>query len=110
MSDGRWEAEERRQLDEKYLHMCQVAEDSARELMERDKMLAGAFRHEKELKAKIHRLEDYIDNIAAIIAYQCSLKDQDLWMADMIKEGLYKPDEETLDILKEDGRYRYGED
>ena len=39
MSDGRYEAEERQRLDDKYLHMCQVAEDSARELMERDKML-----------------------------------------------------------------------
>ena len=110
MSDGREEAKERQRLEDKYLYMCQIAEDSARELMERDKMLSGAFNREKDLQAKIHRLEDYIDNIAAIIAYQCSLKDQDLWMADMIKEGLYKPDEEMLDILKEDGRYRYGED
>ena len=52
-------------------------------------------------------LRDYIDNIAAIIAYQSSLKDQDMWMADMIKEGLYNPDDELLDILIEDGRYRY---
>ena len=52
-------------------------------------------------------LKDYIDNIAAIIAYQCALKEQDRWMADMIQEGLYNPDKETLDILKEDGRYRY---
>ena len=94
MSDGRWEAEERRQLDEKYLHMCQVAEDSARELMERDKMLTGAFNKERDLKAKIHRLEHYIDNIAAIIDYQCPLKEQDQWLADMIKEGLYKPEED----------------
>jgi hypothetical protein len=28
-------------------------------------------------------------------------------MADMIRQGLYKPDEEMLEILKEDGRYRY---
>tara|TARA_R100000664_G_scaffold32475_1_gene47491 strand:+ start:12831 stop:13091 length:261 start_codon:yes stop_codon:yes gene_type:complete len=52
-------------------------------------------------------LKDYIDNIAAIIAYQCALKEQDRWMADMIQEGLYNPDKEMLDILKEDGRYRY---
>jgi len=52
-------------------------------------------------------LKDYIDNIAAIIAYQMSLKEQDLWMADMIQEGLYNPDKDTLNILKEDGRYRY---
>ena len=35
------------------------------------------------------------------------LKDQDLWIADMIREGYFKPDEDTLNILKEDGRYRY---
>ena len=92
MSDGREEAEERRQLDEKYLHMCQVAEDSARELMERDKMLSGAFNREKDLQAKIHRLEHYIDNIAAIIDMQMPLKEQDLWLADMVEVGLYKPD------------------
>ena len=34
MSDGRLEPEERRGLEDKYLHMCQIAEDSARELME----------------------------------------------------------------------------
>ena len=55
-------------------------------------------------------LLDIIDNISAIIAYQCSLKEQDLWMADMIRRGLYKPDEELLEILKEDGRYRYTEE
>ena len=92
MSDGRLEAEERQGLEDKYLHMCQVAEDSARELMERDKMLSGAFNREKELQAKIHRLEHYIDNIAAIIDWQCPLKEQDKWLADMIEVGLYKPD------------------
>jgi len=34
-------------------------------------------------------LKDYIDNIAAIIHYQCSLKEQDQWLADMISEGYY---------------------
>ena len=54
-------------------------------------------------------LRDYIDNIAAIIAYQSSLKDQVMQMADMIKEVLYNADDELLDILIEDGRYRYKE-
>ena len=66
--------------------------------MELKEIIAGA-------KAKEELLLDYIDNISAIIAYQCSLKDQDLWMADMIRQGLYKPDKELLDILKEDNRY-----
>ena len=43
------EAEERQRLVDKYLYMCQIAEDSARELMERDKMLSGAFNREKRL-------------------------------------------------------------
>ena len=70
------------------------------EIMELKEIIAGA-------KAKEELLLDYIDNISAIIAYECPLKDQDLWMADMIRQGLYKPDEEMLEILKEDGRYRY---
>ena len=34
-------------------------------------------------------LRDYIDNIAAIIDYQCPLKEQDKWLEDMIEMGLY---------------------
>ena len=34
-------------------------------------------------------LRDYIDNIAAIIDYQCPLKEQDKWVEDMIDMGLY---------------------
>tara|TARA_R100000005_G_C4817496_1_gene100598 strand:+ start:69 stop:302 length:234 start_codon:yes stop_codon:yes gene_type:complete len=63
MSDGRLEAEERKGLEDKYLHMCQIAEDSARELMERDKMLSGAFRRERDLLAKIHNLESLLDEV-----------------------------------------------
>ena len=92
MSDGREEAEERQRLVDKYLYMCQIAEDSARELMERDKMLSGAFNRERDLQAKIHRLEHYIDNIATMIDMQLPLKEQDHWLADMIEVGLYKPD------------------
>ena len=69
-------------------------------IAELEEMVAGA-------QAREELLLDYIDNISAIIAYQCSLKDQDLWMADMIRQGLYKPDKELLDILKEDNRYNY---
>ena len=96
MSDGREEAEERQRLEDKYLHMCQIAEDSARELMERDKMLSGAFNREKDLQAKIHRLEHYIDNIATMIDMQLPLKEQDNWLADMIEVGLYKPDTDEV--------------
>ena len=69
-------------------------------IAELEEIVAGA-------QAKEELLLDYIDNISAIIAYQCSLKEQDLWMADMIRQGLYKPDKEMLDILKEDNRYNY---
>ena len=92
MSDGREEAEERQRLVDKYLYMCQIAEDSARELMERDKMLSGAFNRERDLQAKIHRPEHYIDNIATMIDMQLPLKERDHWLADMIDVGLYKPD------------------
>jgi|TARA_Y100001972_G_scaffold30060_1_gene37065 hypothetical protein len=39
-------------------------------------------------------LRDYIDNIAAIIDWQCPLKEQDKWVEDMIELGLYKREEE----------------
>ena len=74
--------------------------DATERIAELEEIIAGA-------QAREQLLLDYIDNISAIIAYQCSLKEQDLWMADMIRQGLYKPDEEMLEILKEDGRYRY---
>jgi len=63
MSDGRLEAEEKQRLVDKYLYMCQIAEDSARELMARDKMLSGAFNREKDLLAKIHKLESLLDEV-----------------------------------------------
>ena len=78
----------------------EIAHDQSREIFEYKTIIAGAQKKEELLL-------DYIDNISSIIAYQCSLKDQDLWMADMIREGLYNPDDELLDILIEDGRYRY---
>ena len=78
----------------------EIAHDQSREIFEYKTIIAGAQKKEELLL-------DYIDNISSIIAYQCSLKDQDLWIADMIREGYFKPDEDTLNILKEDGRYRY---
>ena len=81
----------------------ELINDMYKEIRELEEIVAGARANEEELV-------DYIDNIGAIIAYQCSLKDQDLWMADMIRQGLYKPDKELLDILKEDNRYNYTDD
>ena len=81
----------------------ELINDMYKEIRELEEIVAGARANEEELL-------DYIDNIGAIIAYQCSLKDQDLWMADMIRQGLYKPDKELLDILKEDNRYNYPDD
>ena len=81
----------------------ELINDMYKEIRELEEIVAGARANEEELL-------DYIDNISAIIAYQCSLKDQDLWMADMIRQGLYKPDKELLDILKEDNRYNYTDD
>ena len=68
-------------------------------IAELEEIVAGA-------QAKEELLLDYIDNIGAIIAYECSLKDQDSWMSDAIDRGFYKPDKELLEMLKEDGRYR----
>ena len=68
-------------------------------IAELEEIVAGA-------QAKEELLLDYIDYIGAIIAYECSLKDQDSWMSDAIDRGFYKPDKELLEMLKEDGRYR----
>ena len=68
-------------------------------IAELEEIVAGA-------QAKEELLLDYIDNIGAIIAYECSLKDQDSWKSDASDRGFYKPDKELLEMLKEDGRYR----
>ena len=40
-------------------------------------------------------LKHYIDNIASIIYYQMPLKEQDLWVDDVVSMGWYnKPEEE----------------
>ena len=52
------------------------------EIMELKEIIAGA-------KAKEELLLDYIDNICGIIEAQCPLKEQDLWLADMKRFGLY---------------------
>lgn len=77
----------------------EIAHDQSREIFEYKTIIAGAQKKEELLL-------DYIDNISSIIAYQCSLKEQDLWMSDAINRGFYKPDKELLDILIEDGRVR----
>jgi len=58
------------------------------EIMELKEIIAGA-------KAKEELLLDYIDNIASIIYYQMSCKEQDLWVDDVVAMGWYeKPEEE----------------
>jgi hypothetical protein len=36
-------------------------------------------------------LKDYLDNICGIIDMECPLKEQDLFLKDMITEGYYDP-------------------
>ena len=99
-----------KEVREECVKLAELSGTLLRQYNELEEILAGAQIKEKESNKEIELLKDYIDNISAIIAYQCSLKEQDLWMADMIRRGLYKPDEELLEILKEDGRYRYTEE
>ena len=73
--------------------------EAVERIAELEEIIAGA-------QAKEELLLDYIDNIGAIIAYECSLKDQDSWMSDAIDRGFFKPDKELLDMLIEDGRVR----
>ena len=53
----------------------------------------------KQLEADNELLKDYIDNIACIIYYQMSLKEQDLWVEDVVEMGWFKypNDEEDED-------------
>lgn len=49
----------------------------------------------KQLEADNELLKDYIDNIASIIFYQMPLKEQDLWVDDVVDMGWYnKPKDE----------------
>ena len=73
--------------------------EAVERIAELEEIIAGA-------QAKEELLLDYIDNIGAIIAYECSVKDQDSWMSDAIDRGFFKPDKELLDMLIEDGRVR----
>ena len=59
-------------------------EEEVRETCVQLAELSGALTRQNVL------LRDYIDNIAAIIDYQCPLKEQDKWVEDMIEMGLYK--------------------
>ena len=46
--------------------------------------------HIAEMKDENELLKDYIDNIASIIYYQMPLKEQDLWVEDVVAMGWYK--------------------
>ena len=46
--------------------------------------------HIAEMKDENELLKDYIDNIASIIYYQMPLKEQDLWIDDVVAMGWYK--------------------
>ena len=51
-------------------------------IAELEEMVAGA-------QAREELLLDYIDNICGIIEAEMPLKEQDLWLADMKRFGLY---------------------
>ena len=56
--------------------------EAVERIAELEEIVAGA-------QAKEELLLDYIDNICGIIEAQCPLKEQDLWLADMKRLGLY---------------------
>ena len=47
-----------------------------------------------EKDAYVSFLKSTIEEIAAIIYYQSSLRDQDRWLNGVIQDGLYNPEEE----------------
>ena len=56
--------------------------EAVERIAELEEIVAGA-------QAKEELLLDYIDNICGIIEAQSPLKEQDLWLADMKRLGLY---------------------
>ena len=48
----------------------------------------------RDMEAENKLLKDYIDNIACIIYYQMPLKEQDLWVDDVVAMGWYKKPED----------------
>ena len=57
----------------------------------------GECEHIAEMKDENELLKDYIDNIASIIYYQMPLKEQDLWVDDVVAMGWYKKPSEEED-------------
>ena len=74
-------------IEEKYKYMCELAEDMSREVFELKKIVVGAQKKEEELM-------EIITEISAIIYYQSSLKEQDNWLSDMMKRGLFEVEED----------------
>ncbi len=58
-----------------------------KEEYELEKMLAGAKHREEDLMSRIME-------IASIIYYQSSLKEQDAWLDRQVNDGLYNPKED----------------
>ena len=56
--------------------------EAVERIAELEEIVAGA-------QAKEELLLDYIDNICGIIEAQSPLKEQDLWLSDMKRLGLY---------------------
>jgi hypothetical protein len=72
-------------LDLKEKEMVMNEEEVREQCVKLAEMAGGLAVEVTGLQKENKVLKDYIDNIAAIIAYQCALKEQDLWMADMIQ-------------------------
>ena len=49
-----------------------------------------------EKDAYVSFLKSTIEQIAAIIYYQSSLRDQDRWLNGVIQDGLFNPEEEYV--------------
>jgi len=68
-----------------------MSEEEVREKCVQLAEMAGGLAIEvKGLTIEMELLKHYINNMCAIINYQCPLKEQDKWVEDMIEMGLYK--------------------
>ena len=68
----------------------ELINDMYKEIRELEEIVAGARLNEENL---LH----YLTSICAIIHYQCSLREQDRFVAYMIELGLYTPDDDDED-------------
>ena len=75
-----------KEVREECVKLAELSGRLLRQHNDLEKVVVGAQKKEELLL-------DYIDNICGIIEAEMPLKEQDLWLEDMIAQGYYKKEE-----------------